>query len=75
MKQSQAQRLCNVLRQDKSTSPTKLLAPLKSDFRDLIREYGDLLGDVSVEIEDTPSCYTIMMVAKVARFKNYGTYI
>lgn len=75
MKQSQAERLNNVLKQDKSANPVKLLPALKSDLRDIVREYGDLLGDVAIEIQDTPNGYSIMMVANVSRFKSYGNCI
>ena len=75
MKQSQAERLNNVLKQDKSISPIKLIPALKSDLRDILREYGDLLGDVTLEIQDCEDGYNIMFVAKMSRFKSYGNIV
>lgn len=75
MRQSQAERLNNVLKQDKSTSPIKLTPALKSDLRDLFRSYGDLLGDVALEIQDSIDGYNIMVVAKVSRFKSCGSCV
>ena len=75
MKLSQAERLNNVLKQDKSMSPQKIIPAFKSDMRDIIREYGDLIGDVALEIQESIDGYNIMLVAKVSRFKSYGNYI
>lgn len=75
MKQSQAERLNNVLKQDKSVSPLKLTPALKSDFRDLLRQYGELAGDVVLEIQDGLDGYNVMLVAKVTRFKNFGSIV
>lgn len=75
MKQSQVERLTNVLKQDKSISPIKLSPALKSDIRDLLREYGELLGDVTLEIQDNDNGYNIIILAKVSRFKAYGNVI
>lgn len=75
MKLSQAERLNNVLKQDKSMSPQKIIPAFKSDMRDIIREYGDLIGDVALEIQESIDGYNIMIVAKVSRFKSYGNYI
>lgn len=75
MKQSQVQRLESVLKQDKSASPARLLPAFKSDLRDIVREYGDLLGDITLEIQDSADGFNIIVVAKVARFKSYGNII
>ena len=75
MKQTQAERLNTVLKQDKCSNPAKLLPALKSDLRDVIREYGDLDNDVAIEIQDVDDGFNIMLVAKVARFKSYGNMV
>lgn len=75
MKLSQAERLTNVLKQDKSISPIKLLPALKSDIRDIFREYGDILGDVALEIQDSNDGYNIVVLVKVARFKACGSIV
>ena len=75
MKQSQAERLNKVLIQDKSASPERLLPALKSDLRDILREYGELAGDIMVNIEDDQSGYDVVIMAKVTRFKSYGNII
>ncbi len=75
MKQSQAERLNNVLKQDKSVNPLKLMPALKSDLRDLLRSYGDILGDIALEIQDSIDGYNIMLVAKVSRFKSCGSCV
>lgn len=75
MKQSQAERLTNVLKQDKSISPLKLSPALKSDIRDLLREYGELLGDVTLEIQDCEDGYNVIILAKISRFKAYGNIV
>lgn len=75
MKQSQAERLNNVLKQDKSVNPLKLMPALKSDLRDLLRSYGDILGDIALEIQDSIDGYNIMLVAKVSRFKRCGSCV
>lgn len=75
MKQSQAERLNNVLKQDKSVNPLKLMPALKSDLRDLLRSYGDILGDIALEIQDSIDGYNIMLVAKVSRFKSCGNCV
>lgn len=75
MKQSQKERLSTVLKQDKYLSPLKLLPALKSDIRDILREYGELAGDIALEIQDMPDGYNIMLVAKMSRFKSYGNVV
>lgn len=72
---TQVERLENVLKQDKSANPIKLLPALKSDIRDIIREYGELLGDVALEIQDSKDGFNIIFVAKVTRFKSYGNAV
>ena len=69
MKINLAQRLERVLMQDKSSSPQKLLPALKSDIREVIREYAELSSDITLEIQDTPQGYSLMLVAGITRFK------
>ena len=71
MKKSQSQRLAKVLEQDKSGEPLKLLPSLKSDLRDVLRQYGELDTDISVAINEDDDGYQVMLVANVKRFKNY----
>ena len=75
MKNNQAERLNRVLMQDKSTSPQKLLPALKSDLRDLIRQYGDLANDIVVEVQECNGKFNIILVAKMTRFKACGTAV
>lgn len=75
MKQTQKERLSTVLKQDKYLSPIKLLPALKSDIRDILREYGELAGDIALEIQDTNDGYNLMLVAKMSRFKSYGNVV
>jgi septum formation topological specificity factor MinE len=75
MKQNQAQRLDRVLLQDKSASPQRLLPALKSDLRDLLRQYGELENDIVVELQEHDGGYHIILAAKVSRFKSYGNAV
>lgn len=75
MKQNQAERLSKVLIHDKSTSPQKLLPALKSDLRDLIRQYGELANDITVEVQEHNGNHHIILVAKVSRFKSCGNAV
>ena len=69
MKSLQAERLNRVLMQDKSSSPQRTLPALKSDLRDVLRAYGELLEDITVDIQDGTDAYSVMMIAKIVRFK------
>ena len=64
-----AKRLERVLMQDKSQEPQRLLPALKSDLRDILREYAELNKDITVEIQESPDGYDIVMLASVKRFK------
>lgn len=75
MKQNQNQRLNNILLQDKAISPQRLLPALKSDLRDLIRQYGDLANDIAVEVQECNGYFHIILVAKMTRFKSCGTAV
>ena len=72
MKISQSQRLAKVLAQDKSNEPHRILPALKSDLRDLLREYTELDGDITVEIDETDVGYSVVVLAYTKRFKSYG---
>ena len=75
MKNNQVQRLNRVLMQDKSASPQRLLPALKSDLRDLIRQYGDLANDIAVEVQECNGSFHIILVAKMTRFKVCGNAV
>ncbi|MBQ7885182.1 MAG: cell division topological specificity factor MinE [Clostridia bacterium] len=75
MRENQAERLNRVLIQDKSASPQRLLPALKSDLRDLIRQYGELANDIAVEIQECNGNHHIILVAKVSRFKSCGNAV
>ena len=51
MKNNLAERLERVLMQDKAMEPTKLLPALKSDLRDILREYAELNEDINETID------------------------
>ena len=63
------ERLCRVLLQDKSVEPQKILPALRSDIRDILREYGELKSDVKIDIEDTDDGYNVFMYASFKRIK------
>ena len=69
MKNNLAQRLEKVLMQDKSVEPNKMLPALKSDLREVLREYTELNQDITIEIEETSGGYSLIMVANIIRFK------
>lgn len=69
MKNNLAHRLERVLMQDKSVEPTRLLPALKSDLRDILREYAELNEDIEVEIQESSVGYSIVLVGSVKRFK------
>ena len=69
MKNNLAERLERVLMQDKSIEPTKLLPALKSDLRDILREYAELNNDIDVEVIESDSGYEINLVGSIKRFK------
>ena len=64
-----SERLGRVLLQDKSAEPQKVLPALRSDIRDILREYGELKSDVKIEIEDTDDGYNVFMFASFNRIK------
>ena len=69
MRNNLAKRLEKVLYQDKQTEPSKLVPALRSDIRDILRCYSDLVDDIVLEVEENAEGYTIIMVAKATRFK------
>lgn len=69
MKNNLAQRLENALMQYKSAQPNKLLPALKSDLRDILREYAELNGDIDVEILENDDGYEINLIGNIKRFK------
>ena len=69
MKNNLAERLEKVLMQDKSIEPNRMLPALKSDLRDILREYAELNQDITVEVEEDADGYSIIMVANVIRFR------
>ncbi|MBO7527515.1 MAG: hypothetical protein J6T74_06465 [Clostridia bacterium] len=69
MENNQNAILQRVLMQDKSVQPDKILPVLKSDLRDVLREYGELNGDINVEIDEIENKYCLVMVASFDRFK------
>lgn len=69
MKNNLAQRLQRVLMQDKSVEPERLLPALKSDLRDILREYAELNGDVSIQTQESSQGYNLILIASVKRFK------
>ena len=68
MKNNISQRLENVLMQDKSLRPERVLPSIKSELRDVLREYSELKTDITLEIEDAEDGYNVIMFAKVSRF-------
>lgn len=75
MKTNQQQRLCRVLMQDKSAEPKRLLPSLRSDLRDIIREYGELNKEITLEIQESDEGYDLILVASIKRFRSYGNNI
>ena len=55
--------------QDKAIEPNKLLPAIKSDLRDILREYAELNSDIDVEIQESPNGYEIVLVGSIKRFK------
>ena len=49
--------------------PLRILPSLKSDIRDVLREYGELKNDITIEIQDNDTGYDVVMLANVIRFK------
>lgn len=70
MKNNLAKRLERVLMQDKSVEPARLLPALKSDLRDILREYAELNSDIDVEILESETGYTINLSGNIVRFKS-----
>ena len=46
-----SQKLHKILMQEKMLETIKIKAPLKSDLRDILREYSELIGDIKIEID------------------------
>lgn len=69
MKNNLAERLERVLMQDKSVNPQNVLPVLKADLRDVLREYVELKGDITLEVQDTIDGYNIILIANATRFK------
>ena len=67
--ENQNARLEKVLMQDKSTRPEKILPVVKSDLRDVLRSYGELSGDINIDIDEMDNKYCLVMVASFDRFK------
>lgn len=72
MKNNLAERLNRVLMQDKSLEPQRVLPALKSDLRDLIREYAEFNKDLTVEVQESEDGYDLILIASLSRFKNSG---
>ena len=69
MRNNLAERIERVLMQDKSERPQSLLPALKSDVRDILRQYVELNQDITLEVQESDGEYNIIMVAKATRFK------
>jgi len=69
MRLSQSERLSKVLMSDKSMSPQRILPALKSDIRDILREYSEIYEDIHITISDAPTGYDLFIVGKIIRFK------
>ena len=69
MKNNLAQRVEKILMQDKMQRPQTLLPALRSDIRDILREYAELSQDINIEIEENESGYDIIILAKAIRFR------
>ena len=69
MRNNLAERLERVLMQDKSVEPNRILPALKSDLRDILREYAELNDDIEVEIGESEYGYNIVLVGSIKRFK------
>ncbi len=69
MKNNLAERLERVLMQDKSVNPQNIMPVLKADLRDVLREYAELKGDITLEVQDTIDGYNIILIANATRFK------
>ena len=65
-----AERLEKVLMQNKSVEPQRILPALKSDLRDILREYAELNDDIEVEIEESEFGYNVALVGSIKRFKS-----
>ena len=75
MKNNLAERLNRVLIQDKSIEPQRILPALKSDLRDLLREYSEFNKDITVEIQESDDGYDLILIASLKRFKNSGSNV
>lgn len=68
MKNNISQRLGNILMQDKSLRPERIMPVLKSDIRDVLRNYGELKSDITLEIEEDDDGYNVIIFTKITRF-------
>ena len=75
MKNNLAERLNRVLIQDKSIEPQRILPALKSDLRDLLREYTEFNKEITVEIQESDDGYDLILIASLKRFKNSGSNV
>ena len=66
---NQSVKLEKILMQDKSSRPSKILPVLKSDLRDLLRCYGELNGDINLDIDENDNKYCVVMFATFDRLK------
>lgn len=73
MKNNLAERLNRVLMHDKSLEPQRVLPALKSDLRDLLREYAELNKDITIEVQESDEGYDLILIASLCRFKNSGS--
>lgn len=69
MKNNLAERLEKVLMQDKLSEPNKLLPALKSDIRDILREYSELNQDITLDVQEAEEGYNLVVFASIRRFK------
>lgn len=69
MRNDISNRLNRVLSIDKSLEPRRILPALRSDIRDVLREYGELKSDITLEIQDFDDGYNVVMLANIIRFK------
>lgn len=73
MKNKLSERLNRVLMQDKLLEPQRVLPALKSDLRDLLREYAELSKDLTLEVQESEDGYDLILIASFNRFKSSGT--
>ena len=67
MSKNNSLRLEKILISDKSGSLNKILPALKADLRDVIRLYGEILGDVEVEITESDDGFFLSLFCSLTR--------